>query len=315
MKNFFRRVCPMSIARTRRTFAIAAIATLAASPSRGLAAQSLEGSKWTVEQEGVETAVLWWLGGQGRVRIGEFGTILTGYSWRQAGDSVFVSVGDTVRYSALLMSNRLVGVRTGPRRQEGWWSGVRADGPTALAQGTPTTPPTAEPMSRPSDEAPAATPARGTEPAAQPGGRRPLRQIERAGANPPAAQPQGGNAPAGGREIRRIERTGNTPARATEGASVATAELAGQWVNVETDAAVRSMTIRENGTLDFVASSGTQYSGVWVTTTQLTRLTLSMGVGSLDFRAWRDGDALVLQALAARAGARELRFRHPSAQP
>jgi hypothetical protein len=314
MKHFFRRVFPMQTSTASfRVAAGLAISFLAHLPTGPLAAQSLEGSKWTVEQEGVETAVLWWLGGQGRVRIGEFGTILTGYSWRQVGDSVFVSVGDSVRYSALLMSNRLVGVRTGPRRQEGWWSGVRADGPTALAQGTPTTPPAAEPMSRPSDEAPATTPVRGSEPTVQPGGRRPLRQIERAGAPPPS--PQGGNAPAGGREIRRIDRTGNAPGRIPEGASVATADLTGQWVNVETDAAVRSMTIRENGTLDFVAASGTQYSGVWVTTTQLTRLTLSMGVGSLDFRARRDGDALVLQALAARAGARELRFRHPASQP
>jgi hypothetical protein len=296
----------------RRTAALLALALLTQWPTGPLAAQSLEGSKWTVEQEGVESAVLWWLGGQGRVRIGEFGTILTGYSWRQAGDSVFISVGDSVRYSALLMSNRLVGVRTGPRRQEGWWSGVRADGPGAIAQGP--TQPDAERMSRPSDSTPVSAPPRqGNQPAPQPGGRRPLRQIERAGTNPPS--PQGGDAPAGGREIRRIDRTGNAPARSPEGAPVVAAELAGQWVNVESDAAVRSMTIRENGTLDFVAASGTQYSGVWVTTTQLTRLTLSMGVGSLDFRAWRDGDALVLQALAARAGGRELRFRHPAGQP
>jgi hypothetical protein len=303
----------MSTDRIRRSSAVVALALLALSPPRPLAAQSLEGSKWTVEQEGVETPVLWWLGGQSRVRIGEFGTILTGYSWRQDGDSVFITVGDSVRYSALLMSNRLVGVRTGPRRQEGWWSGVRADGPTALTQGTPTTPPTAEPMSRPSEEVPSTAPTRDAEPAPQPGGRRPLRQIERAGADP--APPRGGNAPSGGREIRRLDRSGNVPTRTAEGAPVATADLTGQWMNVATDAAVRSMTIRENGTLDFAASSGTQYSGVWVTTAQLTRLTLSMGVGSLDFRAWRDGDALVLQALAARAGARELRFRRPAAQP
>ena len=134
MMHILRRVFPMqTTTRSLRPVAGLAIAFLAYLPTAPLAAQSLEGSKWTVEQEGVETPVLWWLGGQGRVRVGEFGTILTGYSWRQDGDSVFIAVGDSVRYAALLMSNRLVGVRTGPRRQEGWWSGVRADGPTALA--------------------------------------------------------------------------------------------------------------------------------------------------------------------------------------
>jgi hypothetical protein len=288
MKNFLRRVCPMSIARTRRTFALAAIATLAASPTRDLAAQSLEGSKWTVEQEGVETPALWWLGGQGRVRVGEFGTILTGYSWRQAGDSVFISVGDTVRYSALLMSNRLVGVRTGPRRQEGWWSGVRADGPTALAQGTPTTPPAAEPMSRPSDEAPVTTPARGTEPAAQPGGRRPLRQIERAGTNTPA--PQSGNAPSGGREIRRIERTGNTPTRAVEAA-----RLIGRWVHTNPNTGI-ALDLRADSTFTFVRRDASTQEGRWrVDATGLYFRVDLIGGEAKDVDASLDGSTLILQ--------------------
>ena len=94
-----------------------AFALLVPAGSR-LHAQSLEGSKWSIEQEGSETAVLWWLGSQGRVRNGDVGTILAGYKWHQAGDSVIVTIGDTVRYAGVVMNNRLVGIRTGRRRSQ-----------------------------------------------------------------------------------------------------------------------------------------------------------------------------------------------------
>ena len=51
-----------------RPSVVALLATLAVTSARQLPAQSLEGSTWSIEQEGVDTPVFWWLGSQGRVR-------------------------------------------------------------------------------------------------------------------------------------------------------------------------------------------------------------------------------------------------------
>ena len=182
----------------RLPIAVLALAVLPAA----LQAQSFEGSKWSVEQEGVETPAFWWFGSQGRVRTGDVGTILPGYKWRQAGDSIFVSVGDTVRYTGQLISNRFVGIRTGPRSQEGWWSGSRATAAIPAATNAPkpaNTGASTETMSRPIEptgNASTAAPAPRT-----------LQRIERSdgGAAPSSA------APAGGQEIRRIQRTNTLP--------------------------------------------------------------------------------------------------------
>lgn len=216
------------------------VTALATWPSGHLAAQSLEGSKWSIDQEGIDTPVLWWLGSQGRVRTGDVGSILPGYKWIQKADSIIVTVGDTVRYAGLLMSNRLVGVRIGPRRQEGWWSGARTDGPTAVAA-APTTPagptllpsdPNTEQLSRPADQgtAPAATPTTPT--TTRPAGPRQLRRIERTDGStpttPPAAQPSGGN----GNEIRRLPRPSGraaTPAATEPAASFEIGQVLGRW--------------------------------------------------------------------------------------
>jgi hypothetical protein len=242
-----------------------AVSALAASPS---AAQSLEGSKWSIDQEGVDAPVVWWLGSQGRVRTGDIGTILPGYHWEQKEDSLFVSVGDTLRYSGILMANRLVGVRTGPRRQEGWWSGARADAATATATAVaqaPSTPAATEPgteqMARPVDPG-VSTPAT-TNPTAERPAPRTLRRIERAdggAATAPPASPAAG----GGREIRRLNRPGRAaPAGpAPAGAPVDAAPLLGRWVARNPNLRL-ALEIRADSTATFTGRNGTPRQLRW----------------------------------------------------
>ncbi len=237
-----------------------AVSALAVSPS---AAQSLEGSKWSIDQEGVDAPVIWWLGSQGRVRTGDIGTILPGYHWVQKDDSLIVSVGDTVRYSGVLMANRLVGVRTGPRRQEGWWSGARADAATAVAQ-TPSTPAVADPgtqqMARPVEPG-VSTPAATNPPAERPAPRT-LRRIERAdgGAAPQPAAPSGGD----GREIRRLNRPGRPAAGGPEpsGPPVDATPLLGRWVSHNPSLRL-ALEIRADSTATFTGRNGTPRQLRW----------------------------------------------------
>ena len=302
---------PTGPGSTMRHLARVAFATLLASaaflPGR-LTAQSVEGSKWTVEQEGVDTPVLWWLGSQGRVRTGDIGSILPGYKWRQTGDSVIVTVGDTVRYAAIIMSNRLVGVRTGPRRQEGWWSGARADGPTAVAA-APTTPagplvnppaPSTQEMSRPTDQ-PATTP---TTPTTTPAGGAPtprqIRRIERAD-GPEASRPANPNANAGdGREIRRLPRPGAraNAAAAAPAASSAPAEAGqfiGSWVHTNPNTGIRAE-FRADSTFTFVRRDATTQNGRWATDGTGLIVTVDLiGGDAKEVLVRRDGARLTMQ--------------------
>ncbi|HEX7919152.1 MAG TPA: hypothetical protein VF454_07090 [Gemmatimonadales bacterium] len=235
---------------------VAALLALAA--PHPLRAQSLEGSKWSIDQEGVDAPVIWWLGSQGRVRTGDIGTILPGYHWVQKQDSLIVSVGDTLRYAGILMANRLVGVRTGPRRQEGWWSGARADAPAAAVAQTPTTNPGTEQMNRPVDQgqSQAATPP-STTPATNPAPRT-LRRIEREGAPTSSAAPAQTQS-SGDHEIRRLNRPGraatNEPTPAVSGPPIDAAPLVGRWVSHNPNLRL-ALEIRADSTATFVGRNG-----------------------------------------------------------
>ena len=240
-------------------------ALLALTPPRALAAQSLEGSKWSIDQEGVDVPVIWWLGSQGRVRTGDIGTILPGYHWVQREDSLIVSVGDTLRYAGVLMANRLVGVRIGPRRQEGWWSGARADAPAAaVAQTTPpVTTPNTEQMNRPVEPAvtaPVTPPATAQTTGPAP---RPLRRIEREGAPSSSAAPAQ-SPPSGGREIRRLNRGGRAAAgqSAPAGPPIDAAPLVGRWVSHNRNLRL-ALEIRADSTATFTGRNGTARQLHW----------------------------------------------------
>jgi hypothetical protein len=287
-----------------RTVIVTAAFLAAGTP---LHAQSLEGTKWSIEQEGSETAVLWWLGSQGRVRNGDVGTILVGYKWRQAGDSVIVSIGDTVRYAGMVVSNRVVGIRTGRRQAEGWWSAARADGPDAVAAVTGTEAAGTEQMARPVNDAPV-TPVAAA-PAAAAAAPRTLQRIEREGSTgqptstiTPAATPQGG-----GREIRRIERstTALPPTR-----PVPQEDLVGRWFPVDTGGVITTLDLKDDGSGTVGLSNGNKGSLEWSNETEGTRLTIGGGDRAAVLRAWMEGSTLNIVVLTATGPRRTWRFRH-----
>lgn len=287
------------------------LAILAAAPPGHLMAQSIEGSKWTIEQEGIETPVLWWLGSQGRVRTGDIGAILPGYKWRQAGDSVIVTVGDTMRFAGVIMSNRLVGVRSGPRRQEGWWSGARADGPTAVAvvATSPQAPavvaqnPGTEQMSRPADQPTAST----TTPPRQ------LRRIERNDGNAapqaPAAAPTSGD----GREIRRLPRPG-ARALGSDGdlaptTPIPSAALVGKWVRADSGGMIDQFEAKADGTVLLLLRTGGKKTGQWSNGTDGTRIVFGGPAGDAALRLWMEGDEVRLVVTTATGTRRTWHFR------
>lgn len=279
---------------------IGALALFALVPARPLAAQSLEGSKWSIEEEGVDTAVVWWLGSEGRVRSGDIGIILAGFKWRQAGDSVFITIGDSVKYAALLMSNRLVGgIRSARSRPEGWWSGTRADAaPAAVAAApvTPTapasTPTAAQPMSRPADSA-ATPPTQVPAPSPAPGGRRPLRRILRGDA---AGQPANqGAAPADGHEIRRIERAEAAQAAAapmTGGAP--DPAMVGSWTRADSVGIVDGFDLKADGAAEVHLRGGREGTGQWTSDPNESRVVFHgpEGAGQLTLVIWTGGPGL-----------------------
>ncbi len=291
-----------------RPFAIALVATLTATLAHPLTAQSLEGSKWSIEQEGVDTPVLWWLGSQGRVRTGDLGAILPGYKWKQAGDSLVVTVGDTLRFAGVQMANRLVGVRSGPRHQEGWWSGARTDGPTAVAAAPTTpagptvipTPPTAEPMSRPTD-APITSPPP-----------RQLRRISREGETP-AATPSEPATSGDGHEIRRLARPG---ARAAATISdfpptvpVPADVLVGTWVRAESDGVLEAIEAKADGSFLMVLTTGGKATGRWINGPEGTRAEVSGTANNAVMRLWQEGGELRVVILTAAGARRTLHLR------
>jgi len=293
--------------RTTLSVVSAAVIALAGAP---LQAQSLEGTKWSIEQEGSETAVLWWLGSQGRVRNGDVGTILVGYKWRQAGDSVIVTIGDTVRYAGMVVSNRVVGIRTGRRQAEGWWSGARADGPDAVAAVTGTdagTEQMARPVSDPVQVAPAAAaPATSgaSTPAAAAAAPRTLQRIEREGSTPTpaAAAPAQG----GGREIRRLERSAGTmePTR-----QVPADQLVGRWFPADTGGVISTLDLKADGSGTVGLTNGNKGSLEWSNESEGTRLTIGGGERSAVMRAWMEGSTLNIVVLTATGPRRTWRFR------
>lgn len=291
-----------------RPFAFALVAALAAATAHRLTAQSLEGSKWSIEQEGVDAPVLWWLGSQGRVRTGDLGTILPGYKWKQAGDSIVVTVGDTLRFAGVQMANRLVGVRSAPHHQEGWWSGARTDGPTAVAA-VPTTPagptviptpPMAEPMSRPTD-----TPTTNPPP-------RQLRRIVREGEAAPVTptEPATGGA---GHEIRRLARPGARAAATASDfpptAAVPADVLVGKWVRTESDGVLEEIEAKADGSLLVLMATGAKATGQWTNGPEGTRAEISGTANSAVMRFWQEDGELRVVILTAAGARRTLHFR------
>lgn len=288
-----------------RILLVLAVSALAPSPS---AAQSLEGSKWSIDQEGVDAPVVWWLGSQGRVRSGDIGTILPGYHWVQRQDSLIVSVGDTLRYSGVLMANRLVGVRTGPRRQEGWWSGARADAPAAVAQTPSTAAPEGSPNnpntqlnSRPVDPAVSTPPATTPNPPSNPPTQRTLRRIERAdggAANPQPSTPAASSA-GEGREIRRLNRPGRAattePAPAPSGPPIDAAPLLGRWVSHNPNLRL-ALEIRPDSTATFTGRNGTPRALRWSASADGLVMTMDYTEeGDREVVVRQDGEGLRMQ--------------------
>lgn len=297
-----------------------AFALLVPAGSR-LHAQSLEGSKWSIEQEGSETAVLWWLGSQGRVRNGDVGTILAGYKWHQAGDSVIVTIGDTVRYAGVVMNNRVVGIRTGRRQPEGWWSGARADGPDAVAAvtGTAATEQMARPVAEPGTVPVSASPSSSSSttgtsgttiaPAATAAAPRTLQRIEREGASTPASSPAitpAAGSQGGGREIRRIERStaAMEPTR-----QVPADQLVGSWLPADTGGVITALDLRADGSGLVRLSNGNKGNLEWSNETEGTRLTIAGNERSAVLRAWMEGNMLNVVVLTANGPRRTWRFR------
>lgn len=254
-----------------------------------LRAQSLEGSKWSIDQEGVDAPVIWWLGSQGRVRTGDIGTILPGYHWVQKEDSLIVSVGDTVRFAGILMANRLVGVRTGPRRQEGWWSGARADAAPAVAQAAAPDAGT-EQMNRPVDRGQSSA---GTAPATTPPPRT-LRRIERADGG---ASGTPSSAPGEGREIRRLNRPGRpaTAEPAPAGPPIDAAPLVGRWVSHNRNLRL-ALEIRSDSTATFTGRNGTPRQLRWTAAADGLVMTMDYTEeGDREVVVRRDGDGIRMQ--------------------
>jgi hypothetical protein len=276
----------------RAPFVLLALAALPAA----LPAQSFEGSKWSIEQEGVDTVAHWWLGSQGRVRTGDVGTILPGYKWRQAGDSIFVTVGDTLRYTGQLISSRFVGIRSGPRRQEGWWSGSRADAPTTVAAAAPAAAPTTtatEQMNRPVEPAGGIT--AGSAPP------RTLRRIERAdGSGTPSS-----SAPSGGQEIRRIQRGNALPAAPPVPASV----LVGRWVQADSGGVITSIEFKDDGSAILGLNTGNKGSGTWTNESDGTTLVVGGARREAVVRVRHEGGELRFVVQGASGSPVTRRFR------
>ena len=275
---------------------VAALLTLVAPYT--LRAQSLEGSKWSIDQEGIDTPVIWWLGSQGRVRTGDIGTILPGYHWVQKQDSLIVSVGDTLRYAGILMANRLVGVRTGPRRQEGWWSGARADAAAAaVAQTTtPTTNPGTEQMNRPVDQAQGVAPTPPTTTAATNPPPRTLRRIEREG-SPSATAAPAQSPPAADHEIRRLNRPGRqaTTEPAPSGPPIDAGPLMGRWLSHNRNLRL-SLEIRADSTATFTGRNGTPRQLRWSAAADGLVMTMDYTEeGDREVVVRRDGDGIRMQ--------------------
>lgn len=329
MNFLFRRVIPMRHA-TARAFIAGALILLARASATPLAAQAtLEGSKWRIDQEGVDTQVVWWLGSEGRVRTGDLGLILPAYKWRQHGDSFYVSIGDTIHYAAMLMSNRLVGgIRSGRNHQEGWWSGTRADAPTQVAAAAPTnapatpsaapaTPAGTQPMSRPADSAttPGSTGAApGTE------GRHQLRQIIRGDAPPTATTA----APAGeGRQIRRIERAGeagrSAPATIAPAGSSADASMVGSWSRADSVGMFDGFDLTADGKAMLHIRGGREATGTWSSDSMESRILFTGPEGGeVRFVIWTGGPGLRGAVVTAAGPRRTLAFRRadgPVRQP
>ena len=303
-----------------RPSVVALLATLAVTSARQLPAQSLEGSKWSIEQEGVDTPVFWWLGSQGRVRTGDLGTILPGYKWKQNGDSIVVTVGDTLRFAGVQMANRLVGVRSGPRRQEGWWSGARTDGPTAVAA-APTspagttvipTPPSAEPMSRPTDAGVSTLNANNpTTPTSNPPPRQ-LRRIVREGETPPATPAEPATS-GGGHEIRRLARPGVRGAATASDFPPTTPipadAFVGKWVRAGSDGVLEEIEAKADGSLLVLLATGGKATGQWSNTSDGTRGEITGSTNSAVMRFWQEEGELRVVILTAAGARRTLHFR------
>jgi len=289
----------------RLPLALLALAVLPAT----LHAQSFEGSKWSIEQEGAEAPSLWWFGSQGRVRTGDVGTILPGYKWHQSGDSIFVTVGDSVRYTGQLISSRFVGIRTGPHRQEGWWSGSRADAaapPAVAAVPAAQTAPTieaprpntsTEQMSRPVEPT-------GTSSTASPPPRT-LRRIERAdGSATPSTTPTA-STPTGGQEIRRIERAGSRPATSP----VPREALVGRWVQADSGGVIESIAFKDDGSVVVGLNTGAKGEGTWSNESEGTRVVIGGARREAVIRVWQEGTELRLVVETANGAPVTRRFR------
>lgn len=299
----------------RLPIALLALAVLPAA----LQAQSpsLEGSKWAIEQEGADSASIWWFGSQGRVRTGDVGTLLPGYKWRQSGDSVFVTVGDTVRYAGQLLTNRFVGIRTGPRRQEGWWSGSRADGPTAVAA-APSEPAPVNPTVAPAAATTAATdapkpnpstesmsrPVEPSTPASTGSAPRTLRRIERTdGSGSSSASMPSSTSQSGGQEIRRIQRTlpATTP--------VPRSALVGRWVQADEGGVIIAIDFKDDGSVAVELNSGSKGEGTWSNESEGTRAVIGGARREAVIRVWQEGSELRLVVETASGAPVTRRFR------
>lgn len=311
-----------SASRAISAATLLALISVSATAPRRLSGQSLEGSKWRVEQEGMDSAVVWWFGSESRVRTGDLGIILPAYKWRQAGDSVFVTIGDTVKYAAVLMSNRLVGgIRSGRSHPEGWWSGTRADAAAPASQlastpatQNPATTPSTQQLSRPTDST-SAPPA--TSPAPAPtGGGHPLRAIQREGAATPtdagAGQPAGG-----GRVLRRIQRAeaaaATSPAPATGAVDTA---MAGSWVRADSVGMIDAFELTADGKAMVHLRNGANHEGAWATDPQSTHITMQGENGNeVRLVIWEGGPGLRGTIVTAAGPRRTLAFRRAPANP
>lgn len=273
---------------------------------------SFEGSKWSIEQEGVETPALWWFGSQGRVRTGDVGTILPGYKWRQSGDSIFVTVGDTLRYNGQLISNRFVGIRTGRNRQEGWWSGSRADAPAApaavavapeaAAATTAAVPESPKPTSTGAATEQMSRPVEPTSPAATTtGAPRTLRRIERAD----GSAPQGSSGNSGGQEIHRIQRGATLPATTP----VPRQSLVGRWVQADSGGVITSIEFKDDGSTYVGLNTGNKGEGQWSNEAEGTRVVIGGARREAVIRVWQEGEELRLLVETASGSPVTRRFR------
>ena len=295
----------LSLRLRSHSAAAAALLLIAAVPLRAQT-PNLEGAKWRIDQEGVDTQVTWWFGSEGRVRTGDLGIILPAYKWRQNGDSVFVTVGDTMRYAAMLMSNRRVGgIRSWRNHGEGWWSGERADvaAPTTVAAAPTGTPAGAQPMSRPADSV--TTP---SAPAVAPrGGRRPLRQILRGDAAAPAGE---------GRQMRRIERAEAAQAAATP-AGAPDPQMVGSWVRADSMGILDGFELFADGSAKLHLRGGREANGQWSSDPQESRVQFQgpEGQANVTLVIWTGGPGLRGALITPSGRGRTLAFQRAGDGP